>query len=287
VLGVSAGLLISALFNAVAAIYRHDPAATVNIAGLLFGLGSFTMALMLAGTFNIYTVPSILILLSFVPGLFAGFYARTKLRLDLPRHRPTWKEAWSDFRSPTAILFALLLFFQFGNEWSVAGWLPIFLVQRLGLSPARSLLLLALYWLALVVGRVAAQFLLLRFRHTYLLTASVVAALFGCVVLSLTTNVFGAVSGILFLGGGFAMVYPLVVEKIGIRFPYFQPTLFNGIFSFAMLGGLLAPWSVGIFADLWGIGVAMMLPLLGTCMVFLLLSLIWLETKLSGRGAAR
>ena len=99
-------------------------------------------------------------------------------------------------------------------------------------------------------------------------------------------NVFGAVAGILFLGAGFAMVYPLVVEKIGFRFPYFHPGLFNGIFSFAMTGGLLAPWTLGMMADWLGIGVIMMLPLAGTLMVSLLLVGIWAEARLSGRKAA-
>jgi fucose permease len=94
-----------------------------------------------------------------------------------------------------------------------------------------------------------------------------------------TNNMFGAVTGVLLVGGGFASVYPLVVGKIGSRFPYYHPGFFNGIFSFALTGGLLAPWSLGYFTDRWGIGVAMLLPLLGTVMVFMLLVLIWAEAK--------
>lgn len=284
--GVSAGLLISALFHAISPIYRHDPAATVNIAGVLFVLGSLVMALLVSGTFYVYTVPSILFLLALVPGFYAAMYAGTSFTIETGREEPSWRQALMDSRRPSAVLFALLLFFQFGNEWSIAGWLAVFLIRRLGMSPASSLLMLALYWLALLVGRVVAQFLLPRFRHEKLLALSMVAALFGCVVLSFTNNVFGAVSGVLFVGAGFAMIYPLAVARIGYRFPYFHPGLFNGVFSFAMLGGLLAPWTVGHFADLWGIGVVMMLPLLGTVMVSLLLALIWLEARLSGGKAA-
>jgi len=86
------------------------------------------------------------------------------------------------------------------------------------------------------------------------------------------------------VGGGFASVYPLVVGKIGRRFPYYHPGFFNGIFSLAMTGGLLAPWSLGYFTDRWGIGVAMLLPLLGTLMVFVLLVLIWAEAKFREAG---
>ncbi len=285
-LGGSSGLLVNGLFHAVSPVYRHDPAATVNLAGVLFVLGSLTTALLVSGTFYVYTVGSILFLLALIPGFCAGLFARASFPVQMRREEPTWRQAWEDFRSPGAVLFALLLFFQFGNEWSVAGWLPVFLIQRIGVSPASSLLLLALYWLVLLVGRVFAQFLLPRVAHSRMLGLSVTAALFGCLVLSLTKNVFGAVFGILFVGGGFAMVYPLVVEKIGYRFPYFHPTMFNGIFSFAMTGGLLAPWTLGYFADWWGIGVLMLLPLGGTFMVFLLLGAISLEARLTGRPAA-
>lgn len=281
-LGAGAGLLFSGLFHSVSGMYRHDPAATVNIAGALFTLGSLVLALLVAGTFYNYTVGSILFLLALVPGFFAGMFAKFSPVLSAVREERTWSEAWEDFRNPTAWMFALLLFFQFGNEWSVAGWLTIFLIQRIGISPATSLLLLALYWLALLVGRVAAQFLLPRVHHGRMLVFSVLAALFGCLILSFTKTTFGAVSGILFVGGGFAVVYPLVVEKIGFRFPYFHPGLFNGIFSFAMTGGLLAPWTLGFFADWFGIGMLMLLPLAGTIMVSLLLGIIWLEARLIG-----
>jgi fucose permease len=74
-------------------------------------------------------------------------------------------------------------------------------------------------------------------------------------------------------------VYPLVVEKIGGRFPYYRPGFFNGIFSIGLTGGLLAPWSLGFFTDAWGIGAVMKLPLLGTLMVVLLLVAIWAEAR--------
>ena len=88
--------------------------------------------------------------------------------------------------------------------------------------------------------------------------------------------------GVLLLGAGFASVYPLVAEKIVGRFPYYHPVFFSGIFSFALFGGLIAPATLGYAASVWGIRVVMALPLIGTCMVFFLLLLIWLESKVTG-----
>jgi fucose permease len=179
-------------------------------------------------------------------------------------------------------LFALLLFFQFGNEWTIAGWLPLYLIRRLGISPENSLLLTALYWLALLLGRLAVLLLLPVVRHAKLLLGGALAAQFGCIILTFTNNLFGAATGILFIGAGFATIYPLVAEKLGARFSYYHPGFFNGIFSFGLLGGLLAPATVGYLADSLGMWVVAGLPFVGTAMVSLLIGAIWLEARISG-----
>ena len=280
-IGISAGLLNAGVFHAISPQYRHDRAATTNLAGVTFGLGCLLTALLVAGTYYVYTVPSILILFAALPGLYAvvcyrGHFSRHPNFQSLPL-----VQVWRDFQNPGAVLFSLLLFFQFGNEWSMAGWLPLFLIRRLGISPEDSLLLLALYWASLLVGRIISQFILKRVNRALLLIGSIVSALLGMLVLASTNNLFGALMGILFVGGGFASIYPLVVEKIAHRFPYYHPGFYNGLFSLAMTGGFLAPWLLGYFAQAWGIQAVMILPLAGTCMVFLLVLLIMLEAKLS------
>jgi len=227
-------------------------------------------------------VPSILIFMAVVPGLYAGVYWRTRITAAAAVDR-SLREVLADFRSPGAILFAALLFFQFGNEWSIAGWLPIFLIRRVGLSQSSALLILALYWTFLLIGRLLVIAMLPRVRHTRLLMGSVLAAIFGCLILFSTNNGFGAGTGAFFVGAGFASIYPLVTEAIGRRFPYYHPGVFNGIFTFAQVGGLIAPATLGYAAEYWGVGVVLGIPLIGTFMVMLLLVLIWLESKVTGR----
>ena len=111
--------------------------------------------------------------------------------------------------------------------------------------------------------------------------SSAAASILGCLILSATDNRFGALSGILLLGGAFAPIYPLVVEKIGSRFPSFHPGFYNGIFSVALACGLLAPCTLGYFAAQWGVNIVMGLPLAGTVVVLVLVLLIGLEARLS------
>jgi fucose permease len=282
-LGIGAGLVNMALFHAISRNYTADSADTVTMAGVWYGLGCTAATLLVAGTFYAYTVPKILIFMALVPAMFAVMYARETYQAPPEGTHPTIRQTFQDFRSLGTVLFALLLLLQFGNEWSIAGWLPLLLIRRIGLSPEAALLDLALYWIALLGGRLASVAILPRVRHSYLLFGSVAAAIFGCVILFFTNNGFGAATGAVFLGSGYASVYPLVSEAISRRFSYYHPGFFNGIFSFALVGGLLAPATLGYAASVWGVGVVVGLPLTGTCMVMVLILLIWLETKVMGR----
>lgn len=285
VLGAGAGLLQSAIFQAISPIYRHDRAATVNIAGIFFGLGCLSMALLVSGTYYVYTVQSILLLIAVIPAFFAAMFGRTEY--DAPVIKPpSANELLADLKSPVAIQFGLILLLQFANEWSVAGWLALFVTQRLGINPSDSLFYLALYWVALLVGRLVAQRVLPVTGHGKILFFGAGSALLGCAILSLTDNRFGVISGILFLGIGFAPVYPLIVEQIGDKFPYYDPVFYHGIFSLAFTGALLAPAILGYLAAWQGVRWIMVFPLAGSSMVFFLLLVMWVETQLSRKRKA-
>jgi len=282
--GASAGILHTAIFHAVSPMYRHDPAATVNVAGMLFGLGCLADAILISGAYYFYSAPAIQAWIAVIPAAFGWMYWKSSFNLQPVPHQPPPAAFLVTLKNPGAVLLSLLLFFQFGNEWAVAGWLPLFLSQRLGVSPTTALWMLGLYWAALLVGRVLAQWVLPRVRHSRLLLGCVVMSMFGSIILSATNNQFGGISAILMLGCSFAPIYPLLVEKIGHSFPYYHPGFYNGLFSFALAGGLLAPCVLGIVAAQWGVGMVMTLPLVGAGIVFLLLVLIWLEARLSAHA---
>lgn len=286
-IGFSAAMLNTGLFHAAAPFYRRDRAAVVNLAGALFGIGCLSTALLLALFATSVGASAALLIFAAVSSGFAILFARTGAVRTSNEEQPPHRRL-GDLNSPLAFLLALLLFFQIGNEWSVAGWLPIFLIRSLGSSPLASLLLLAWFWAALIAGRFVAQAILPRANHTRLLIGSVLVELLGYLLLSMTNNTFGALMGILALSAGFALVYPLVAGKIGNRLRgERQPDFFHGAFTFAFAGALVTPWLLGYVAQSWGIRAAILLPLLGTVIVFLLLLAIMLESFLSaGRSTS-
>jgi MFS transporter, FHS family, glucose/mannose:H+ symporter len=281
VLGSGTAILSTAIFYAIAPLYEYDSAATLNLGGMLFGLGALGTALAAAWTIEIYTATSMIALAAVAPFYYGIWYAKSGPISYRPRAYVSFLEALKDFRSPGAVFFALLLFFQFANEWAIAGWLPLFLIQKLGIAPASGLLLLSLYFAALVVGRILTQALLPRVSNARMLMGSVLAALAGCVLLSLTEKMGGAVAAVLLIGAGFSSIYPLSAQSVGHRFPYYHPGLFNSIYSLGLTGGVLSPFLMGVIAHYAGLGAVMLAPAVGSTMVALLVLLIWLEARLS------
>jgi fucose permease len=142
--------------------------------------------------------------------------------------------------------------------------------------------LLAVYWAALMVGRMIAARLLRVVRHGKLLGVSAFCALFWCAALLAAGSRFGIVIGILLTGAGFSAIYPLVAERIASRFSSYHPGYFNGIFTFALTGGILAPFALGHLAASTGLNLIPLAVMMGSCAVFALVLLIWLGHKVSG-----
>lgn len=279
--GSAAGLMNMAVFRAALPAYESQPAATFNLGGVFWGLGCLFSVLIVSGNVYSDTLPAMGAMLLLLPIVSCVLFARTNMPKPPLHEQVGWREVLHDLRSPSALLLALLLFFEFGNEGAISGWLALFLTQKLGFSPARSLFLLALFWFALLAGRILAQILLPRVRHGRMLLYSVLLGMFGCLILAFTDNLFGAVSGVLLCGSAFSAVLPLVAERIGSRFPYFRPGFFNGIFSIALTGGFLAPASIGLYAWWLGINVVMAVPLFGSVMVLTVVLLIFFEARFS------
>jgi FHS family glucose/mannose:H+ symporter-like MFS transporter len=264
--GAASGVINTTVFESIAPGYEKDPASITLMGGGFFGAGSVLAAWLLAQCLDAASPSRLTSLAALVPVAAGAMLGRMKLTRASFTPLPI-RETTRDLRSVLAILFALLLFFQFANEWSIAGWLPVFLIDRLGMSPSGAVNLLAVYWFALTVGRLVTARLLPVVRHSRLLAVSAFCALFGCIALDTDTN-FGVVTGILLTGAGFSAIYPLAAEKIATRFTYYHPGYFNGIFTFAMMGGIIAPFVLGHVAASSGLRIVPIAAMVGSCAVF-------------------
>lgn len=285
--GVSAGTLASALFYSLEPEFVKAPAAAANRAGVLFGCGCLVATVMVgityfAGSIRIETALLAVVPLIFGIGFAGSAYPAARKPVPMRRSDPLL-DTLKDLRSIAAVLFSLLLFVQFGNEWAIASWLPLFLIRRLGTNPVWAISALALYFFMLMTGRLAAKKLLTRYSHRRLLTGGMLTAVAGFLLLSLTSSFALACLAVVIIGCGFAPVYPIVAETLDERFSY-RPGFYNGTFSLAITGAMSAPWLLGYVEVLLGTRWIMFLPALGSIITVILALLIKLEAHVMGGG---
>jgi fucose permease len=290
VVGAAAGGLATALFYLSESFFAKAPAAAANIGGLFFGCGCLIAAIMTGSAYFAGSVQLETSALALLPLVFFFIYLRgekpwellqMQQRQERRRNTEAARDTTKDLRSIAAVLFSLLLFFQFGNEWSLAGWLPLFLIRRLGTNPAWAIGGLTIYFAALMLGRLAARVLLARVSHHRMLIASITLAMAGYLILSFTATLPAALVAVVLIGAGFAPIYPLIAEQLDDRFSY-HPGFYSGAIASAIMGATAAPWLLGYVDEYLGMQAVMLIPALGSCAVLVLALLIMFEARLMG-----
>jgi MFS transporter, FHS family, glucose/mannose:H+ symporter len=275
-LGSATGAVFSGLFQMLRPWQMAQPAVTLNLNGVFFGMGALFVTLLIGGTYRVYSAQIEMLILAAIPLVFLLVWWTRK---DVPAPQLIPPVRFAGFSPMAAVLFGLLLFFQFGNEWCLSAWLPLFLIRRLGCDPGTAIFVLGLFFFALVMGRLAAQTLLTRVSHTKLLVGGTLIAVLGYIPLSMTKSVAGAAMAVVIIGCGFATIYPLVAEKAGKRFVSY-PGFYDAFFVAATSGAIFAPWLLGYVDHYFGLSLAMLIPAFGTVAVFVLVLMIMLEAKL-------
>ncbi len=278
-LGFATGMLTTGvswlMFDALAAPMA---APLLSLAGLVFGAGAVSFTLLVWATFRTLTAPGLLILTGLLPLVLGLLYLGQRSLAQPALQAVPLRLTWRATGSPAAALLALALFFQSGAEWMVGGWLAIYWIRRFGVRLETALLALAWYWTILTLARLVTPRLPRLTGPFRQITLSAAAALAGCLFLVSAAGWGGAGVGITLLAAGLGGSYPVLIGMIGDRFPAFHPGFFNGLFSLALIGGMLAPWLAGHLADDrigWIIGA----PAVSVVLVYLLLSGVLLEAR--------
>jgi fucose permease len=281
-LGSATGAVFSGLFQRLRPWQMAQPAATLNLNGVFFGMGALFVSLLIGGTYGVYSVQVEMLILALIPLAFLVVWWTRK---ETPTPQAEQSARVAGFSPVAAVLFGLVLYFQFGNEWCLSAWLPLFLIRRLGCDPSSAIFILGLFFFALVMGRLVAQAMLKRVSHTKLLVGGTVTAMLGYFPLSMTKSVAGAAVAVVIIGCGFAPIYPLLAEKAGTRFVSY-PGFYDAFFAAATGGAIFAPWLLGYADHYFGLSLAMLIPAFGTVAVFVLVLLIMLEAKLMSEPEA-
>jgi hypothetical protein len=282
-LGVSVGALglgLAILMEATVGPPRA--AAMIGVAGIFFCSGALASCLLLYFFLDLLGLPLLLVTLA-IP--FAAFFwqvRRSRFFEFLSFESRTPAISAADF-TPKSALLALALLLESGIHWTLAGWLAFYLAHRFGMTTSDSLAILALFWAAVSGGRIAVERwagAASSFRWLLYANGSVIV---GSLFLLKTADLSGTVMGALLSGGGLGVLQPLTRASLAGPYPRLQQRVVSAYFAANLSGGLLIAWAVGRLAATLGIDLVLWSALGGSILVFILLGIVLVESKLDER----
>jgi FHS family glucose/mannose:H+ symporter-like MFS transporter len=160
-----------------------------------------------------------------------------------------WSQAMSLLINPAVIILACVLFFYTALEVSTNGWIRTFLEKDLATSPETSKIILTLFWIMMMLGRLIASQVVKRVRGPQLVLGSSVGAIIGLLLIALASNVWMATAGAVLCGLSYAPVFPTTAGTASTYFSRIFGTVFGMLMAFALLSGAVVPPAIGYVAQ--------------------------------------
>jgi fucose permease len=157
-------------------------------------------------------------------------------------------------RVPMIGAFALLLFFQSGNEFLLGGYISAYLTRELRVPVAEASYWLAGYWASLMLARLILSRVVLKGGAPAVVTGGAVLAAAGALAIGSARTAGPAVASVFLTGFALAGIFPGVLGITGARFREHSGTVFGILFTVALCGGMTIPWLAGHLAEAAGMG---------------------------------
>lgn len=157
-------------------------------------------------------------------------------------------------------LMVISIFLYVGAEVSMSSGVPILLKESFGMESFGLIISWALFFLPILFARFIGSAILRKVEAKKFLMTTVLLSIIGIVML-LVGNQTIALAGVVFVGLGFANIFPLVFSITVDAMPERTNEL-SGLMVTAIVGGAIVPPIMGLLADNTSIIIGFVVPLL-------------------------
>ncbi len=162
-------------------------------------------------------------------------------------------------------IMVISIFLYVGAEVSMSSGVPILLKEKYGLENFGLLVAWSLFFLPILVGRFAGALILRVLPPKKFLVITVLLAVLGILMMFPGSKEL-AFSGIIFVGLGFANIFPLIFSITVDKFPE-RTNEVSGLMVTAIVGGALIPPFMGLIADHISVLAGFTVPLVCTFLI--------------------
>jgi FHS family glucose/mannose:H+ symporter-like MFS transporter len=247
-LGLGGSSAMTAANTLIPDLYPESASSALNLGGVFFGVGAIFFPWLVAlMTARLGLVPTLWL----ITLLVAGVAVVAALQVFPPASAGgsfDWQEASRLAVNPAVLILALVLFFYSAIEILTAGWTRTFLEQDLLASPASSKAILTGFWVAMMVGRLAASQVVRVVRGPKLLLGATLGAVCGLLVVVTAHSIVVATVGIVICGLTYAPVFPTTAGTASTYFPKLFATVFGILMTVGLSAGVILPPVIGFVA---------------------------------------
>lgn len=283
-LGLGGGGLNICTNVLVSDIYGDKRGPMLNLLGIFFGVGAICVPMLAATIEGRFTIPQLFLFCAILGAVCAIGYAW----LSFPPAKASQAFSLLDVldvaKYEGVSLLACILFLESGNEACIGGWASTF-VNTLGFPARIATLVLASYWAGLMVSRMLAARLLRGIRKSLLILIIALISLVGCTMLLSSRSLILLFAGTALIGLSYGPIFPTSLAIAGDRYAQRAGTVFGFLFSVALMGGMLLPWTVGQVSQRRGVRLGMIVPLFGAIGIILLSAALVMHDRIAGAKA--
>jgi fucose permease len=248
-LGLGGSSAMAAANTLIPDLFPANPSSALNLGGIFFGLGAIFFPLLVKLMMARMGVVSTLWFIELLVVLVAGVALAQKFPRAAMAGGFDWGAALRVAINPAVIILAAVLFFYTALEVSTAGWVRTFLEKDVNVAPENSKIILATFWVMMMVGRLTASQIVRKVRGPQLVLACSFGAIAGLLLMALSSNVWIATAGIVICGLSYAPVFPTTAGTASTYFPRLFGTVFGMLMTLALLSGAVVPPGIGYVAQ--------------------------------------
>lgn len=237
VFGLGAGLMIGAANGLVADVSMADKRSNLSFLNLFFVFGILlTFIAFRHIPANAFDYDDAVIVVSFlnIAVIFSIFSVRFPIAKRASGKVPL--NILSLLKDDVLLLIALFMFFQFCFEGLINNWIIHSMMAELSMPVNYGELGMSLHVIGIVIMRVLIGTYLKRTKSRYLFYSSLLLFICGCTFLKIETSFIFPGLGLMFMGAGLAVGFPVMFGFVGARYTELSATAFGIVLCIAMVG---------------------------------------------------
>ncbi|MFB9326705.1 sugar MFS transporter [Paenibacillus aurantiacus] len=147
------------------------------------------------------------------------------------------------------VLFILFFFLYVGMEMSLANFMPVILIEKLGMNESSAALSVACFWIAMSIGRLFAGHVAERFHYRNYVLFSSIAALLFLILFPGANAVWSSFALILLLGFALSGLFSIALVFSSKLLPGTEESTPSLMIASGGVGGALLPLLTGWLLD--------------------------------------